>query len=542
MNNASFNVPQKVKYLAVIPYLLLFFSVLLSLVKLWLVSGQEFYAATSLDDDLMFLANAKFLLKAEWLGPYSQWTMTKGPFYPLWIAVTTVSGIPLFFTQHLLYIIACSIFLLSIRFTVQKPVMLFLIFVILLFNPMSFSDPIGTRAAREGIYPALTILILSGAIGMMIRYDRPLKILSLWSLGLGIALSAFWLTREEGIWMLMPILTIVGITALRVYRAKLGDSVLRLIFCILPFVILLVSLFTVATINKTYYGIFSTVEFKWPPLLDAYGSLTRVKHANWNPKIPVPRKTREKIYEVAPSFAELEEYLDGPQSKIWINDSCYNLSICDDIAGGWFVWAFRYAVADKGYYHSGETTMTFYKRLASEINTACDEKRLDCGPARSTLISPWHAEYAWPLLTTIVDAAVYLAEFRESRAEGLDVERFIFRQRSHLSKTDDLKIPVLNRIGSGYQSVTSILVILALTAFIIVTIYIFRKRILTDLYVINSAIIMAIAGRLLILSLIDVSSFPAVNIIYLSPAYPLLLIFIILSLTDGMKLVFHKPD
>ncbi len=521
---------------------LLSLSLFLALIKLWLVSGQEFYALVSLDDDIMFLDNANFLLKGEWLGPYTQWTIAKGPFYPLWIAATTVSGIPLFLTQHLLYILACFIFVLSIRPIVQKPVTLFVIFAMLLFNPMSFAAGVATRAIREGIYPALTILILSGAIGLMVRYDRSLRYLSLWSIGLGLALSAFWLTREEGVWMMVPILMIAGIAAIKIYRAKSAGRIRRLIFCILPFVILAVSLFTIATINKTHYCIFSTVEFKWTPLLDAYGALTRVKHANWNPKIPVPKETREKIYEASPSFAELKGYLDGTSAKIWVDDSCHNLSICDDIAGGWFVWAFRYAAADKGHYKSGETTKTYYKRLASEINAACNEKRLDCGPARSTLTSPWHAEYAWPLLTTIVSAAVSLSEFRGFNAEGLDVARIIFRQSSRLPEKDDLKIPLLNGIGSGYQLFIPILVLLALIAHIINTAYVFRKHVLTDHYVINSTIIIAIAGRLFILSWIDISSFPAANILYLSPAYPLLLIFTIFSLMDGVKTIFHKSD
>ncbi len=300
----------------------------------------------------------------------------------------------------------------------------------------------------------------------------------------------------------------------------------------MPLLVLAVSLFAVATTNKIQYGVFSTVEFKWPPLLDAYGALTRVKHANWNPKIPVPRETREKIYVASPSFAELKGYLDGPLGKGWINDSCYNLSICNDIAGGWFVWAFRYAVADKGYYKSGEITKAYFKRLASEVNAACDDKKLDCDPARSTMNPPWHAEYAWPLLTTFSDAAGLLAKFTGVNASSSG--------SSNLKQVANLKISILNAIGRIYQLLIPILVILAIVAYILTTIYVFRKHTLTDLYMINSAIVMAIAARLFILSLIDISSFPAVNILYLSPAYPLLLIFIILSLMDGVKTVFYK--
>jgi len=529
MNKSNGKVPQKVKTLARITLLLLL-SLFLSLVKLWLVAGQSFYAIYVLDDDTLFLNNANFLLKGDWLGPYTHWTLAKGPFYPLWIAASLASDIPLFLTHHVLYIAACSLFVLSIRPVVQKPIMLFILFTVLLFNPMSYADPVGTRVLREGIYPALTVMVFSGAIGLMIRCHRSLRNLLLWSIGLGLTFSAFWLTREEGIWMILPVLTILCLAAVRIYGAKPVARIRRLILCILPFLILSAAILTVAAINKSYYGIFSTNEFKAPYFLDAYGALTRVKHANWNPKIPVPKEARERIYDAVPSFAELKGYLDGPLGKGWIKDSCLNLSICDDIAGGWFAWAFRYAVADAGYYRSGESTRAYYERLASEINAACEEKRFDCGPARSTLASPWHAEYARPLFTTIVDSAVYLAAFKGANASSGESPK--------LSQMADLRITVLDGIGGGYRFLMPLLVIPALMAYILRTIHVLRKRELTDLYVASSAIITAIVVRLFIISLIEISSFPAVNTIYLSPAHPLLLVFVIFGLIDGEKMLF----
>jgi hypothetical protein len=68
---------------------------------------------------------------------------------------------------------------LSVRPVVQKPIMLFAIFVILLFNLIYYVDPVGTRAFLERIYPALTILLLCGAIGLMVGYGRPINLIDL---------------------------------------------------------------------------------------------------------------------------------------------------------------------------------------------------------------------------------------------------------------------------------------------------------------------------------------------------------------------------
>jgi hypothetical protein len=300
----------------------------------------------------------------------------------------------------------------------------------------------------------------------------------------------------------------------------------------LPFVVFSASLLTVAAFNSSHYGIFSTVQFKWNSFLDAYGALTRVKHEHWNPKIPVPKEVREKLYKVVPSFAELRSSLEGPSGNARIFDSCQGISICNDIGGGWFLWAFRDAVAEAGYYKSGESSDQYFKRLASEINLVCGNKILDCGPERSTLAPPWHTEYAQPLVTTFIDAVVYLAEFIGANASP--------REGTNLTEMAVMKISILNAIGRIYQVIAPILVILAIVAYSITTVHLFRKHAFSDLYIINSAILVAMVARLLILALIDISSFPAVNILYLSPVHPLLLICMILSLIDGMTTAFRK--
>src|SRR5262249_889025 len=81
------------------------------LVKLWLVAGQTIYAiGPSQHDDRLFLSLAASILEGKWLGPYYQLTLSKGPMYPIWIALVFLTGVPLFTAQHLLYAAACAVF------------------------------------------------------------------------------------------------------------------------------------------------------------------------------------------------------------------------------------------------------------------------------------------------------------------------------------------------------------------------------------------------------------------------------------------------
>ncbi len=525
------------------PLFLLILALFLSVLKIWLVSGQNFYAINGAAyDDFLYIRGAAQLLQGQWLGDFDYLTLIKGPFYPLWLASLAALKLPVFLSQHLLYLLACFFFVTAVRPLIKHPVILFILFTALLFNPMSFSEDFTTRIIREGIYPALTLLVLSGVVGVMVRYDGPIAKLSVWSIGLGLSLSAFWLTREEGVWIIPLTVLLIGITAVRHYRTGAAERTVKLIVCFLPLFILPAATLTVALINRTQYGIFSTSELKTSDFTDAYGALTRVRHARWDPMIPVPGETREKMYAVSPSFAELRNYLDGDRLGDWIAPGCRSLDICNDIAGGWFIWAFREAVSRAGYYHSGEISRQYYRRLAAEINAACDGNRLDCGPARSSLAPPWHAEYTRPLIITFGQALIRLAQFEGANASRTADPRqqVIITKSSDFLLTADHKIVLLDLIGTVYRFGAPALLLFSLIVYGISSITHFKKHAVTDLFIINSALIMTVCFRLFILSVIDVSSFPATHARYLSPLYPMVLIFGVLALWDGKKTLTKK--
>lgn len=529
--------------------------IIVALIKLWLVRGQTLYAiGLAGHDDRLYLNLANALLEHGWLGRYSNLTLAKGPFYPFWIAIMFVLGVPLLLSHHLLYIAACLIFVIAVRPILSRPTVLLLVWAVLLFHPITYASET-TRVIREGIYPALTVLVASCSIGILLRHDLPLKSVRIWSIGLGFALSAFWLTREEGVWMMPSILMLIGLVAIRIVQARPVDWRRLFLLSALPFGIWIIALGTVAGINKAHYGTFSTVEFKSPDFLAAYGALTRVKHAEWQRFVLVPKETRERIYEISPAFAELKPYLEGDVSKGWTSaTSCSGASICNDIGSGWFMWALRDAAAAAAHHASGSSAAKYYRRLATEINTACADRKIACKKERATMMPPWRDEYVRPLLTTMARAVFHLARFESfagysvSRSsEGSEDSLLLFRDLTHdrlsptagtkgqlprQSRMDNLSITILTRIGRVYQIVMPVLVVVALIAYMISTLYIIRKRTITRMWMINAALLVAIVIRLFILSMIEVTSFHGIDPLYLAPTYPLLIMFIVLTLVD----------
>jgi len=643
-------------------------AVVMSLLKLWLVSGQSLQAlGTYLYDDLLFISHANSLLSGDWLGPFNERTLVKGPFYPMWVAMMSTLGAPLLMSQHVLYIVACVVIIVAIRPILKSPLLLLFVYLILLFNPMSFTDGPATRVMRDGIYPALTLLVIAGAAGFLARVDRPLRGLAMWSVLLGFAVAVFALTREEGIWMAPSILLVMGLAAWRIWTMTLRWQ--RMALCLLPAAIWLLAAGTVSAINLHHYGIFRVVDIKAPGFLAAYGSLVRVKPDRWRPTIPVPEEVREKVYTVSPSFAELRPYLDeeeglGWKSRDWLIEDRFSHWDWEDesidIHGGRFFWALRDAAALAGHYTSAGESERFYQSLADEVNAACNDGRLACGPERATVMPVWSSAYNLPLLSTLLRTTTYLLGFEEFKSEpllshapqqkldlfakttheqlflaasgqfnmrgwvfspgnqvalsvanqngapveahfryghsphvylrfsqrgmevpearearfemttpcmsgcflnfmidGRLVERMPLHARMGSKFSSGLyfgvdsvdmgstgispsrvrlikpKLEFLKYVGRAYQLAMPVLFGLALIIYIFRTVHVVRLRMPTAIWMLATALLCSVAARVLMVSIIDLVSFPAISPLYLASGYPLLLLFTAIMLVTA---------
>ena len=138
---------------------------ILSVTKLFLTYSQKLTAfGNAFHDDRLFLNLATNLVNGTWLGTYNSLTLAKGPMYPMWIATISEVGIPLLLAQQLLYICAGLVLILALRRLVTNNLVLTLIYSLYLFNPITSGGCV-TRVIREGIYPALTILVVACMIG-----------------------------------------------------------------------------------------------------------------------------------------------------------------------------------------------------------------------------------------------------------------------------------------------------------------------------------------------------------------------------------------
>jgi len=514
--------------------------------KLWLVAAQPVVAHGNASfDDRLYLALAEQVLKGNWLGPYSQFTLMKGPMYSLFIAGTFLSAVPLPIAQHLLYLLGCILLVLALRPCFDASWQAFGTFTLLWWQPMSYVE---LDILRQNIYTPLTLLLFAGLCALQTRRAARVYIRLAWGALLGTAAAAFYLTREEGIWILPATALLIGISAWNSWRA--GERLRPLVASAGTATICATAiLVTVCTLNYRYYGWFGTVEFRAREFRSAYGALQRPVPSEQIPYVPVTHDVRLKLYQVSQSFAELKPCLEGPIGLEWANYSDFLTGRPGEelqIGGGSFIWALRDCVIASGHGNSAREALDFYRSLGAEINRACDEGRIT--PARTrrdTMMPRWRTGQTQRILQTTPG---YLADFllfkdfsaypTESwgSAELLTLFRDLTRWRlAHsneapeldvpASHVDDYRLATLQMVGGIVRWLCVAVVISGVAAWAwAATSAIYRRR-MSYLFVVSSAALGSAFAVLIVNMLVHVLAFRNRGPTALHEGYPLLVLF-----------------
>ncbi len=519
----------------------------LVVLKLWLVAAQPVVAIGGAGhDDQLYLALARHLLNGEWLGPYSQFTLMKGPVYSLFIAGSFLLGVPLPLAQHLLYLAGCVALVQALR-PHLRPAAACALFAVLWWNPMSYELPVLGRVLRQNVYTPLTLLSFAGAIALATRQSAPARVRAAWGILLGASAAGLWMTREETIWIVPSALVLLGAAAWASWRA--GDRLRSLVAPVVAAVAVGgAALLAVCALNLHAYGWFGTVEFRAPEFLAAYGSLQRIDSSPI-PYVPVTREAREKAYAVSPAFAELRPYLDGDIGRGWAVPSAAltgHPPADREIAGGWFMWALRDAVIAAGHGRSARDALDFYGRVAAEVNRACDRGRLAAGPRHDTMVPRWRPEMLRRLTRTLPGYTLSFVTFRGFSARPavsmgnawvLQLFRDLTRWRLAPSteapeldlplqqRFDGMRIEILQWTGKGVRWIGAGIFLAGLACWLRAGISAVRTRRAGYLFAVATASLIGAAAVLAVNLLVDVMAFPNSGPGALAQGYPLLLLF-----------------
>lgn len=375
--------PEKRAWAHFAPKILIF---LLISARIALSSRLPAYIISSgIHDDAWCTARAMYLLDGQWMGPYDQYTLIKGVFAPLLMACAKLIGFTYMDICTYLYCLACCIFIVALSPVLKSWSLRILVFVILLFNPITYAASTFQRVYRNGLSQWQLLLVFGGIIAIFIRRNLSIMKLLPWSFLAGGALWAFFNTREDGIW-LFPFLIISTVILLGFCYWENGKKVNpKMAVLLIPIVLLAIGNMTICIINQNVYGqalrndrddgyyaevVKDLYLIKPDPEDDALYSSEEYQDQYYNIYV----STVEKAYEASASFLSIKSTVD---SAIQAWDRTFGIIGDGQPYADHILFAIRDGVAAAGYYQSLPETEAFYKQVHEELQAAFDSGHLE---------------------------------------------------------------------------------------------------------------------------------------------------------------------
>jgi hypothetical protein len=334
-------------------------------------------------DDGYYMRFGRLIAEGHWLGPYDQYTLMKGPGYPLFLALANWLGLSVTLAQALFHCTAVIFFATVCRRLMGSYLATAVLVVLLLWEPIYYTTW-HLRVLRDGFYADQVLIVLGGLVWTFFGASTA-KEQFLYAGFSGAMFGWFWLTREDSLWA-VPGFLLLALAALVGAAGQQRRRRVLLSICMVA-----AAWGTVVacyrTVNLIAYNSFAGVETGERNYQRALSALHSVRSGGTKPFVSVTREARQRIYPFSPTFATLAAVIDGDLGKGWEFNSCAAMpASCGEIGSGWFAFMLRDAVAASGNYSSPAQASAFYGRMADEITEACAKGALECRPQLITEI------------------------------------------------------------------------------------------------------------------------------------------------------------
>lgn len=526
-------------------------ALVLVIIRLVLANSQMmlvFPYSAPLDDDLYF-AWAQSIVAGNWLGEYNYLTLSKYPFFGIYLALVHLTGIPVLVANAMLWVLLGAVTVWAFTPVVKTNLYKLALFAAVIYNPASYAEHT-LRIYRDSIFPILCTLFFVSLAGWALRlkskisHSTPFLVLA--GLGLGLA----WISREDGFWLLPFAVVAIAICIIYIVIDKqLKNKGVRIALTTIPAVITLIFVLTICNLNNKYYGVFTLSDFDDGAFAQCFGTMTSLSHKNWHPLVSVPEDVRIRMYEDCPSFKQFYQYLDAEDSAIRRG---YRNSEIGDYKSGHLYWGMRRAAQELGIYETAKGAEEFWSQLAAEVE-ALRLADPDALPRRSSLTPPIRAEYIMPVIGEAVHSRWYVVTWQSMRSYedtvsdivtgGIDMWQDFLHEQANYAAVEYTDFPyytpfqhfcfkVMNGITWIYRALTIPLLLAALfsiiRSFINFTKLTFHQQILS--FVLLGMGFMGVF-RIFIISFMEKAAFDiGTYAMYLGAVYPIVILICVLGL------------
>lgn len=525
---------------------LLMMCVTLSLLALFLNRNASIFALDAPHDSLRYIGMAQTIVEGDWLGDYNNMTLIRLPMYPLLLALNSLAGWRLHVLQQSVYLLSILLLVAALRAVNMERWRVMIVCALCVFHPIPFYG--ANFVTTELLYVPSATGVMAGCLGLLDSQKRSIAHYGFWLAVLTLSSAVFWYTRREGVWIL-PFYAICLGFFLWGCKASLRACWVRIAAALLtPCLVVLLVGHYLASMNEQRYGVRVTNELAEPNLVDAFRWLTRLAPESRRPYVPITSKAMEAAFRVSPHFALLKPYLSRQtQGRGWGKYGCELMGICDEIAGGWTIWAIRDAAASVGVYSTAARASKFYEAIALEIRQACENGELSCSnnPTGNLLAPPITLTDIPRILISsgrLIILAVTLGDFA-AQARGWDQfhpKPRIVRRYEEITYDQSSKLPANYGSAATIHIKTYSLLQVSAVLLLMGVSFIFllkgRRNLKTDWSELSrqrgkivACTLVFILSRIAVIGYLDAMSFPA-NLRYLMVLYPPLMVLICMLL------------
>jgi len=523
-------------------------------------------------DDGWMLARAQSILKGEWLGSYDHFTLIKGMFSPILLALSSSIGLTFSGLNTVIYCLACIVFVKAIRPIIKNNVLQILCLGILLFNPISYALETGQRAYRCGIGQWEIIIIFAGIIAIFLRRNDNWISFLKWAFMSGTTLGAFLLTREDGVWIYPFVVTAVCLISILIIRANNNyKKKIAAVLLILAMPILCRAAVTLS--NYIYYGA--------PVVNDRTDGFYAKVAGDLNAIIPnaeddklyrsdalkgyyitIYVSTMEKAIAASPTLHSVGNHLrDAMQNWVKISSACFGLSPeIGQPATDHMLWALRDGVMSAGHYNSLQESEAFFEKVHKELQMSFKNGTLGKrGLLISPLIAPLQKGDLLKSLRLMPIALLQIVEFKNvssavtpSVGSDLSLKKFgLLAGKDYLLPSSEQEVKFYKKLVgranfviklykyfiSPAFTIVSFIAYLIATYLLISGIYKKTELKISSAWLIMSGLLFTLLLFLFCMCIITTTTFDSLNYLYCAPAYILLLMFCVFSVCWGVEAI-----
>ena len=383
--------------------------ILAAIVRILMVNGLPInpMPGAACDDQLLKYW-AYTMISGEWTGSFDAFTFVKEVGFSIFLAICFRLHIPYLFAISLIYTVGTGIFAWALRRIISNRYVWFGIFLVILFNPVSYAAETTQRVYRNGLGLALTLWVFGCILNLYFSIlDEKMWKPVLWSFLTGASLGFLWIVKNDTIWLLPFVITVLLITAgLLLFQRRKKSSVILAVCLLLPFAGIWVCTSFVSYMNVKTYGSNGIPYYGL-----AFGDMTSVLQEEEVNSCSMTRATFERLCEVSPTLNSVKDVMLQNMDLFDVYDTNPGDGNLED---GWLGWAFVSAIQQSGYYSDCETANAFYEKVYSELESAYQSGQLE--RRSESRLASFHLDtqvHRKEFVDTIGEIFTYVASFQE---------------------------------------------------------------------------------------------------------------------------------